>query len=343
MTWNFLTKPFRSLKARRGPAPPPDRRLLFRDLSQGERTPRSRVIQFYSAAPNIGNYLPVAAIHEMVGQPLDCWNVHDPHIDYDFIHRHYRAAVIGGAGLLHPAFNRFWRDFAERCRLPFVMWGLGGCFPDGSQEPLARESVKRALPRCLACNVRDDVTAETFGLKNAIITACPAVLYVANNFPALPGAQEQVLFADHAELTGPQLSGEIRKHLSQQFRGKFLHTDNEQTPAFGTGDIIRERYQKSRFVVATRLHGAIIAYALRIPYIALAADEKLRALGLHYGNGLVINSLAELPEALGKVESVPRRELAMEGIREFGRKARTLLQLPCWYLLWGGVNDYLSS
>jgi hypothetical protein len=41
------------------------------DISKGARVVKSKTLQFYSANRNIGNYLPVLAIHQMLDQELD--------------------------------------------------------------------------------------------------------------------------------------------------------------------------------------------------------------------------------------------------------------------------------
>ena len=61
-----------------------DRRCRFYDLRRvpaEKRKTRSEVIQFYSSANNIGNYLPVLGIQEMAGKETDCWCIHDRRID----------------------------------------------------------------------------------------------------------------------------------------------------------------------------------------------------------------------------------------------------------------------
>ncbi|MEQ8924213.1 MAG: hypothetical protein RLO81_00285, partial [Fulvivirga sp.] len=60
------------------------------------RYPKSKVIQFYSAFGNIGNYLPVLAIQKMMNTEFDTWDIHDPFIDFDFINNNYKVAIVGG-------------------------------------------------------------------------------------------------------------------------------------------------------------------------------------------------------------------------------------------------------
>jgi len=97
-----------------------DRRMVFRNvqlLKLEERVANSPILQFISTNPNIGNYMPVRAIQDMLGEEADVWNLHRP-ADWDFINNNYKAIVIGGAGLLARPFNHFWVACAEQCKLP---------------------------------------------------------------------------------------------------------------------------------------------------------------------------------------------------------------------------------
>src|SRR4051812_22817202 len=93
-----------------------DRRCKFYDLrrvSPASRKAKSPIIQFYSSSNNIGNFLPVLGIREMISREPDTWCIHDKQIDFDFINSNYRCAIIGGAGLLHSCFNPFWKTLSE--------------------------------------------------------------------------------------------------------------------------------------------------------------------------------------------------------------------------------------
>jgi len=97
------------------------------------RKPRSPIIQFYSSVDNIGNYLPILGIQKMLGQTPDTWCMHRP-VDFNFINKHYKCAIIGGAGLLDQCFEPFWEKLLNGCKIPMIMWGLGICLPDKTKE-----------------------------------------------------------------------------------------------------------------------------------------------------------------------------------------------------------------
>jgi len=154
------------------------------DMSKGDQVIKSRSLQFYSANRNIGNYLPVLAIHQMLDQELDTWNIHKSPVDWDFVHKNYDQVIVGGAGLLHSVFEKFWIDLDKNCKLPIIIWGIGVCLPDNdSVKGVAKDVVKSVFNRAKFANVRDELTREFYQLDNDIsITACPTLAYIDNNF-----------------------------------------------------------------------------------------------------------------------------------------------------------------
>jgi len=251
--------------------------------------------------------------------------MHDRGVDFDFINAHYKGAIIGGAGLLHEGFQPFWEDMAEHLRIPAVIWGVGGCFHDNNDATVVERSVvQRVLQRCDLVNVRDDITAEYYDMRNASITPCPTIAYVAQ-FQREVDHTRRVLFSSHEELVPRTETAAIKKAIYDAV-GKFTCTDNIQTVRSGLDDIIRRYYCKSSVVVTTRLHGAIIAYGLSIPYIAIAWDEKLRAFNRLYGNGM----LAESPNSIKRLLVDKRYNECMNGKPRIDRVDEFARQVSAW-------------
>jgi hypothetical protein len=301
-----------------------ERRCRFHDISQTRRTmrtPRSRVIQFYSSVDNIGNYTPVLGIQEMLGFKPDVWCAHCKPVDFDFINRHYSAAIIGGAGLLHRCFTPFYENILRECKLPMVVWGVGGCFPDADESPgVARRVFREVATRCDLINLRDKYTADFYGLHEANISLCPTVAWLEQYRHVVDRNINRVLFSSHEDLVKRTFTDEIRKLLDEQTPG-WDYTDNTQNPKVGLMDILIGKYAQSSLVVTTRLHGAIFAYSLGIPYVALARDEKIRAFHAHAGNGTIAGDLSDLRAMLScqvqTSELVPD-EQAISQVKQFG-------------------------
>jgi hypothetical protein len=265
--------------------------------------------------------LPVLGIRRILGDEPDCWSVHDRDLDFDFVNRHYRYVIVGGAGLLDKGFEPFWAKFARECRLPTVIWGVGICAPDrATQKGVDRDVFARAARKCALINFRDDLTADYYTVRQATIAPCPTIAYLEGlDLHKLP-APDGVLYSSHEELVCDDEREQIRCELRRGL-GRVNFTDNVQRRLNGLGDIIRRSYQTSRLVITTRLHGAIIAYGLGIPYIALPRDEKLRAFHRLFGNGVAIEDVAGLREALGM--RIPRDKPIQYGqVHEFGASVR---------------------
>lgn len=313
-----------------------DRRCRFYDFANIEsahRKPRSPVIQFYSSVDNIGNYLPVLGMQEMLDHTPDTWCIHDKQIDFDFINKNYKCAIIGGAGLLHQSFDLFWTRFAQECKLPTIIWGVGICLPDESgvrtdlpdstaRSGVNRQAVMEVAQRCDLINVRDDLTAEYYNLSNAQISACPTIAYL-DKFEPSNAASDTILYSSHEELVSSNDRRQLKLSLQQSLKN-FQYTDNIQRPYQGLEDLIQDYYCNSKLVITTRLHGAIVAYGLGTPYIAIVRDEKLREFHRIYGNGIKVQEINDLKPILEtlKLEDIHLNPIDLEPVAEFGKAAK---------------------
>ena len=299
------------------------------DISKGERVVKSKTLQFYSANRNIGNYLPVLAIHQMLDQELDTWNIHKSPVDWEFVHKNYDQVIVGGAGLLHSVFEKFWVDLDKNCKLPIIIWGIGVCLPDNdSVKGVPKAVVQSVFNRATFANVRDELTRDFYDLKSEIsITACPTLVYVANKFKVAPKSDvgKRILHSSHVDLEPTGAAGEIERVIKEcGFDYKF--TDNIES----TKNPLKKNlkmYQDCDYVVTTRLHGAIIAYAFNRPYIAISFDPKIAAFNKLYGGGVCITELSQLPMALRsdqfKVSNDYIAELAK--IKQFGTQIKAAI------------------
>jgi hypothetical protein len=292
------------------------------DISKGQRTVKSKTLQFYSANRNIGNYLPVLAIHQMLDQELDVWNIHKSPVDWEFVHKNYDQVIVGGAGLLHSVFEKFWVDLEKNCKLPIIIWGIGVCLPDNdSVKGVPKEVVQSVFSRAVYANVRDELTRDFYSLSPEIsITACPTLVHVDNNFKvaAKDGLGKSILHSSHVDLEPTSTTPEIKQIITAA-GFDYSFTENIETKEYPLKNILK-MYQKSDFVVTTRLHGAIIAYAFKRPYIAISYDPKIAAFHKLYGGGVCITDVNQLAQTLRsdqfKIPSEHAKELVK--VRQFG-------------------------
>ncbi|CAB4742920.1 MAG: hypothetical protein F2846_02375 [Actinobacteria bacterium] len=285
------------------------------------RKRKSDTLQFYSANRNIGNYLPVLAIHEMLDETLDTWNIHKSPVDWGYVHANYSRVIIGGAGLLHSVFEKFWVDLEKNCKLPITIWGIGVCLPDNDEvKGVPKEVVKRVFAKSKFANVRDELTRDFYELDSEIsITACPTLVYVSNHFDvAEKRIGNRVLHSSHVDLEPNDQTPIIRDSI-ERAGFEYAFTPNIESAENGLNRILK-LYQDTNYVVTTRLHGAIIAYAFRRPYIAISYDPKITAFHKLYGGGVCIKNPNELARALisedFKEES--NYQIELDRVREFG-------------------------
>jgi hypothetical protein len=202
-----------------------------------------------------------------------------------------------------------------------VIWGVGGCFPDGNPEGGAeRKSVTAVADRCALVNVRDEITVRHYGLSRVQISACPTIVYL-RKFPVPAPRGKAVLFSSHDELVGAGETERIHQVLREVTPG-YRWTHNAQSRRMGLDDILEKDYRPAPLVVTTRLHGAIIAYGLGVPYVAVARDEKLRDFQRLYGNGELLEDVGRLAETIRSGAAQVHRAIEWEPVLEFGERAR---------------------
>ena len=292
------------------------------DISKGKRNVKSSTLQFYSANRNIGNYLPVLAIHQMLDEKLDLWNIHKTPVDWEFVHKNYKEVIVGGAGLLHAVFEKFWVDLDKNCKLPITIWGIGVCLPDNDQvKGVPKAVVQSVFAKAKLVNVRDELTRDFYQLDpNISITACPTLAYIANTFSVASKSKDgkKILHSSHIDLEPSSTTLQI-KQIIESAGYEYLFTDNIETKKTPLKSILK-MYQECDYVLTTRLHGAIIAYAFKRPYIAISFDPKITAFNKLYGGGVCISDLNQLERVLAgdqlKAESDYQRELS--AVRNFG-------------------------
>ena len=298
-------------------------------IQPDKRVAKSKILQFYSANRNIGNYLPVLAIHEMLGSELDVWNIHKSPVDWEFVHANYSEVIVGGAGLLHSVFEKFWIDLEANCKLPIIIWGIGVCLPDNdSVKGVPKEVVQKVFARAVLANVRDELTRDFYELSADVsITACPTLVHIANNFKVASkiGSGKKILHSSHVDLE-PESSTPVIKEIIESAGFEYSFSENIEKEGLPLKQNLK-MYQDCDYVVTTRLHGAIIAYSFKRPYIAISFDPKITAFNALYGGGACINSVDQLRDVLkgDTFKSPSDYKLELSRVQDFGRLVKDYL------------------
>ena len=277
---------------------PYDERLKFHDhskLTPDQRISKSDTLNFYSSVHNIGNYTPIMGIHKFLNKDLDVWCVHDRNIDWTFINKNYKRIIIGGAGLFCYGFDHFWEQIYSECKIPFIIWGVGGCFPKNKKlhSTVDNSILKKATAKADLINLRDNLSANLINRENIIIAPCPTIYYM-NDLRSKIKPNKKILYSSHEELLSTQEKLKVTTLLKNKVQ--FGFTDNIQKKYFGLEKVLN-KYLNSNHVITTRLHGAIIAYGLGIPYTAISFDYKVDEFHKLYGNGVLVNSIDDLMDS----------------------------------------------
>lgn len=304
---------------------PYDERTKFRDLSiiiPQDRFAKSKILNFYSSVDNIGNYTPVLGIHQILNQNLDTWCAHDKNIDWAFINENYERIIIGGAGLYHVSFNDFWDGINKKCNIPFIVWGVGGIFPKAGelQCNVNHKTLFEVHKKADLINLRDDISADLINSENVDIAPCPTIYYL-NSLRNKKVKNKNILYSSHEELLNADDKKVVEKFLD--LKSKCLFTDNIQYKYYGLNRVLN-KYYKSNHVITTRLHGAIIAYGLGIPYTAISFDNKIEEFNRLYGNGTVIKDIRDLSDSTFDYQNININEFEPDlyGINKFADKVK---------------------
>jgi polysaccharide pyruvyl transferase WcaK-like protein len=227
---------------------------------------------------------------------------------------------------LHSVFEKFWVDLDNNCKLPITIWGIGVCLPDNdSVKGVPKTVVQSVFAKAKLANVRDELTRDFYQLDpNISITACPTLVYIANSFKVEDKKkyEKKILHSSHVDLEPTSTTPEIKKTI-ESAGFKYFFTENIETKKEPLKKILK-MYQDCDYVVTTRLHGAIIAYAFKRPYIAISFDPKITAFHKLYGGGVCITDINQLPAALKgeKFKEKSNYHLELDRVREFGASFR---------------------
>jgi len=134
-----------------------------------------------------------------------------------------------------------------------------------------------------------------------------------------------VLHSSHVDLEPISSTPEIKRSI-KELGFTYNFTENIESKKKSLKSILN-MYQDCDYVVTTRLHGAIIAYAFKRAYIAISFDPKVSAFNKLYGGGVCITDVAELSAAFKseqfKVSLQHKKEL--DRVREFGKLIKSTI------------------
>jgi polysaccharide pyruvyl transferase WcaK-like protein len=293
----------------------------------------SRVAQFsYLKSNNIGDYLPTLAFWQELGYKTDLYCIKNRKIDFNFINKNYDYIVIGGGGILSKRSHHFYQDIVKKCNLPIVIWGCGMCLPYGKthiQKGFDKNTAKKLASQSLFISLRDQLTKKYYNFKDAIVSCCPCILYLQQFKNMTSSNNNKILYSCHPHLVkdidNKKIIDSIREAVGKDYFTYTDHSFKKEKTVQEIDNVISNRYCKSKLVVTTRLHGAIIAYALGIPYIAIPYDKKIKAFHQDYGNGWIVENLDDLSQAIKNYKNIELKPIKIEEVKNVASYIKNII------------------
>ena len=252
---------------------------------------KGRVVYIYANKRNVGDYISHKGIKLLLGHSgVDLYCSKAWRTEFEkYIHKAHKSkkvAVVGGGGLLQPAFEDFWEKLLAS-EIKFYCVGIGINFMNG--RPLLKEELIRDIvSRSEMCLVRDNFTFDTLSnlldessLDKLRLTACPSINFInhlrKNNRIELKAAQKTLVHVFHPSdlrLSGANIEL-IRQNVMDYAKSRaleYIETDNMSNDHIKSISLINN----AELVVSSRLHGCIIAFSCQKRFIPLVCDNKTR-------------------------------------------------------------------
>lgn len=216
--------------------------------------------------------------------------------------------IIGGGGLFSNYFTPFWKAFlpiANRGRV--IIWGVGCCDIKMANSLPPVELLQSVVEKSSLCVVRDELTHRYLALGDpSRIVPCPTFNAIAT-FAELGN---DILHVDHYDTIGSDNYDRVVS-MTEAFAkrtGRICRQTNNLISAGNRRELDERiaRYQKSKLVVTSRLHGCIIGLAIGNKVLALSGDRKVES--FMHAAGLDewvcdVADIGRLPALLERLES----------------------------------------
>jgi polysaccharide pyruvyl transferase WcaK-like protein len=215
--------------------------------------------------------------------------------------------IIGGGGLFMDYFVPFWEGFRPiGARVPFVLWGVGYCDMKRQLTRPPTNLLEEIIVRSQLCIVRDELTRGHL-LHCALPPPVPCPSLVA--VPTAPAPMgRRLLHVDHYDIVGHEIY-EVMVAMGEAFAertGRSYRRTNNLIPAGNRGALekVLELYCSADLVLASRLHGCILALATGRKVLAVSGDHKVESF-------MAAAGLREWVCDLAAVDTLPQRLQAL--------------------------------
>ena len=218
---------------------------------------------------NIGDWLTARGIQQLLGEV----ELTEHFCDAPFVTQTLEALagatatdliVVGGGGLFMDYFEPFWCGLLESVdETPICIWGVGYCDVKSCDSRPSTALLKAVSDKAEMCCVRDQLSHDYLGSCNLPDpVACPAMAVIPSTKTSFRG----LIYADAYDNIGEanyQFVIDRLQQFAQRTDRPYRQTSNT-IPAQDEAALnnVLSAYTASDLVVASRLHGCIVAVAM---------------------------------------------------------------------------------
>ena len=274
--------------------------------------------------------------------------------------------VIGGGGLFMDHFEPFWEllnDCYRQNEFSYVIWGVGYCSLKGRGTLADSQVLDLVIKNSVYATVRDQFTLDQIkSYEQVELVPCPAINeiqvikkseshFVSEN--VCLQVDHPALLRNHAKYKNDEnislMIDAICKSLAENCGLQLVKTENvlqkksrlqklmsvfkrdggsiEEQVEKDISGLIADNYLPSKYIITSRLHGAIIGLSLGKKVVGFSSDAKIDAffsiLGL---DSWVCEDVEALKELVARIDSQPDVSNAVNDIclknKKFAEKVR---------------------
>jgi len=250
---------------------------------------KSQIIYVYASRKNVGDYLSYRGIRTIFNiQGLECFASPEAISELQFFIKILKKTrkkpilIIGGGGLFQEVFDPFWECILKK-NILFIVFGIGMNKLTGYRKPTKSSLLKSIIRNASYIQVRDKMTQKH--IKNLTdisvpIGICPSVNYIYPRYWCNKLEGNKVLlhvihpFDISVSSNSSNFLETVRLYLQKVADQYGLIYKEETNISLNTEKVLKKFYN-ARLVISSRLHGCIISYAMGVPFIPLACDDKI--------------------------------------------------------------------
>lgn len=299
---------------------------------------KRRIIQIFADKSNIGDWISALSIQELLKERsslnfseylLANFSVMDSTIKILNTLSKHDIVIIGGGGLLHPYFAPLWKSLHKmHFKFQLHIWGIGICQQrDLLANHISGELIKEVVDRSVSFSFRDSATVSFIGLSDDFVIGCPSMSYSLLNTSKLETDENEdvLLHVMHPELAGANNEIWIKSMgiMADSLGMRYCQIDNI-VPVNSKKELTEmlELYERSKWIISSRLHGCILGATFNKKIIAISNDNKINAFMRDAGKSEWCFDISDFKEVQNKIYTLSKQASWLPYIRKEQEKQR---------------------